>query len=145
MKNAISTLTQGSIALVIAAALLSGCETSSASEDAGSPAGRPDMKVKATKIIKEFEKNEASADAKYKGKTLEVSGVVSKVDTDMWNEEQYVIQVNGGGRFEFLNVNCNGITAKVAGGIKVKKPITVVGAFDDGGDLGIELKNCRVA
>lgn len=131
-------------ALAALAVLLSACGATSAAESA-SPAGKPDLKVKATKIIKEFEKNEASADAKYKGKTLQVSGVVSKVDTDVWDEDKYVIQVDGGGRFEMFSVNCNEISAKVAGSIKVRKPITVVGKFDDGGDLGIELANCRVA
>ena len=129
--------------VALATLMLSGCDTSSSSGD--SPAGKPDLKVEASKIIKEFKKNEASADAKYKDKVLQVSGVVSKVDTETFDEDQYVIRVNGGSKFEFIDVNCNDISAKVAGATKVKKPITVVGVFDDGGDLGIELKNCRVA
>ena len=130
---------------VIALVLLGGCGATSTSSGDDSQAGKPDLKVEAKKIIQEFEKNEASADAKYKGKTLQVSGVVDKVDTEIFDEDQYSIRINGGGRFELISVNCNDISAKVAGGIKAKKPITVVGVFDDGGDLGIELKNCRVA
>lgn len=64
-----------------------------------SPAGA-DMKVTAGEFIKEFEGNELAADQKYKGKTVEVSGVVEKIDTD-------------GGDFEFLSVTCaQGLTGK---------------------------------
>ncbi len=130
---------------VVALAFLTGCGATSSGGDSGEAAGQPDMKVEAAKIIKEFEANEAKADSKYKGKTLQVSGVVSKIDTEFMDENQYVIMLNGGKQWDFLNVNCNDIPSKVAGKIKKKQPITVVGVFDDGGDLGIELKNCRVA
>lgn len=103
------------------------------------------MEVTAAKILKEFEGNEAAADAKYKGQTLKVTGVVDKVDTEFWDEDEYVIQVSGGGQWAIWTVNCNDQSADVAASIKVKSPITVIGKFDDGGDLGIELKDCEVA
>lgn len=121
-------------------------DTSSASGDGGSesnePAEKP-MKVEAKKIIKEFEENEAAADAKYDGKTLQVSGVVDKVDTEIWDDEQYVIRVGAGGDWDFLTVNCNDQSQSDVTPIKKGQDITVVGKFDDGGDLGVELKDCK--
>lgn len=101
------------------------------------------MKVQAAALLKEFEGNEAAADIKYSGKLLRVTGEVSKVDTEFLDDSQYVIQVNGGGDFEFTNVNCNDQAAEDVAKIQIGQQITVVGEFDDGGDLGVELKDCK--
>lgn len=101
-------------------------------------------KVKAAALLKDFEGNEAAADAKYKGKTLEVSGVVSKVDTEFIDEEEYVVQVNGGGDFDFLTVNCDDQSSADVVKLEEGQDITVVGDFEDGGDLGVELDNCSI-
>lgn len=117
---------------------------SSQEESEPEPAAKP-MKVPAAAILKEFEGNEAAADIKYNGKTLQVTGEVSKVDTEMFEDSEYVIQINGGGDFEFTNVNCNDQAAGDVAKIQIGQQITVVGEFDDGGDLGVELKDCKVA
>lgn len=106
------------------------------------PAAKP-MTVQAAALLKEFEGNEAAADIKYKGKTLQVTGEVSKVDTEIFDDSQYVIRINGGGDFEFTNVNCNDQAPADVAKVKIGQQITVVGEFDDGGDLGVELKNCK--
>lgn len=103
------------------------------------------VKVEAKKILKEFEENEAAADAKYDDKVLQVSGVVDKIDTEVWDDEQYVIRVGAGTDFEFIHVNCNDQSQSDVTSIKKGQDITVVGKFDDGGDLGVELKDCKVA
>lgn len=126
----------------------SGSATSSASTDSEpketpAPKVKP-MRVRAAKILKEFEGNEAAADAKYGGKLLRVSGVVDKVDTDLLDEEEYIVRVNGGGEFEFLTVNCPGQASSVAAKVNKGDRVSVVGEFDDGGDLGIELEDCKV-
>lgn len=122
--------------------------SASASDDSGSeskePAEKP-MKVQAKKLLKEFEENEAAADAKYDGKILQVAGVVDKVDTEVWDDEQYVIRVGAGTQFDFITVNCNDQSQSDVTSIKKGQDITVVGKFDDGGDLGVELKDCKVA
>ena len=124
---------------------MSACDVPEDKADAPSKAEVKDAtKVKATKILGEFERNEAKADTKYSGKVLQISGVVDEVDTELLDTEQYTIQLAGGGQFEMFTVNCDDQTNKVASGIKVGKPLTVVGKFEDGGDLGIELEGCQV-
>jgi len=100
--------------------------------------------VHATEILDEFDGNEAAADLKYKGKTLKVTGIADKVDTEFWDDDQYVIQINGGGDWDILSVNCNDVPASQAARVKVGSPVTVTGTFDDGGDLGVELKDCTL-
>ena len=61
------------------------------------------------------------------------------------DEEQYVIEINGGGDWDIWTVNCNDVSASVAARVKVDSQVTVIGTFDDGGDLGVELKDCTLA
>lgn len=135
----------------------SGSATSSAEEDTApdstpeaeddSPKPKPKPKPKTTKaraaaMVKEFEENEAAADAKYAGKLMQVTGIVNGVDTDILDEESYIIELGGGGDYEFIYVRCNDISASVAQKVKKGQKMTVVGQFDDGGDLGVDLADC---
>ena len=95
----------------------------------------------AKQILDEFEGNEAAADAKYDGKTLAVTGVVDKVDTEFWNDEQYTIQLSDGDEWAIWTVNFNDMSGDEAAKVKVGSTITMTGEFDDGGDLGVEMKN----
>lgn len=131
--------------VAIAVVLTAGCAASSG--DTGGEAadpGKPDVVVKAGKILREFEENEAAADGKYKGKVLRVNGVVDKVDTELIDDNQYVVNVGAGGDFVITTVNCDDQTSKAVSKIKKGQRISVVGEFEDGGDLGIELKNCQI-
>ena len=130
--------------IVVLCFAVTGCAAGGSESSSSGKIGKPDMKVPAQKILKEFESNEAAADGKYKNKTLQVSGVVSKVDTDFLDDEKYIVQVGAGTAFDVWTVNCNDQTSKAVAKIKKGQKITVVGSFEDGGDLGIELKPCRV-
>lgn len=100
--------------------------------------------VDAAAIIKEFEANELAADTKYDGKLLKVSGTVAKIDTDLFDSDKYILQLNGGGEFEFLSVNCHDMSKKQLSTLQTGQDITVLGTFDDGGDLGVEVKDCKL-
>ncbi|WP_166140434.1 OB-fold protein [Nocardioides ochotonae] len=118
-------------------------------EKAASPEPEPEPEpsavvVTAKQILADFEGNEAMADAKYSGKTIEVTGVVEKVDTEFWNDEEYVVQIAEGGDWVMWTVNCDDQSADVAAQITRGSTITVRGEFEDGGDLGIEMKGCEI-
>jgi hypothetical protein len=102
------------------------------------------MKVQAGQILKDFESNEAAADGKYSGKTLLISGVVSKVDTELFDDEEYIVQIGSGGQFEFLTVNCDDQSSEDVSSLQKGDDITVLADFEDGGDLGVELKDCSI-
>lgn len=108
------------------------------------PAAPAAVKVEASQIVKEFEDNELAADTKYKGKDLRVSGKVTKIDTDMWDDEKYILSL-GKGKWDFLTVNCHDMSTDELSTLKVGQTVTVVGTFDDGGDLGVEVSDCRLA
>ncbi|TLM81951.1 hypothetical protein FDW83_14570 [Pseudarthrobacter sp. NamE2] len=121
-----------------------------AAPEAPAPAAAPAqaapevMQVEAGQLLADFEGNEAAADAKYKGKVLQVTGFVDKVDTEFLDKDQYVVQVDNGDKYSFIHVNCNDVDAARAAAIVPESAITVRGTFQDGGDLGVELKACEV-
>lgn len=102
------------------------------------------VKVRAADLLKAFEDNELAADDKYKDKTLEVSGRVNKIDTELLDDDKYVLMVGSGGEFEFLTVNCHDVPKSQLSALKTGQNVTVIGEFDDGGDLGVELQDCEV-
>lgn len=132
-------------ALLAIAVSMTACEVPEDGGDEPTKAEAKDAtKVNAAKILKEFEGNEAAADAKYDGKTLQVSGVVDKVDTELFDDEDYVIQLSDGSEWAMWTVNCDDQDADAVKALKVGQKLTVLGKFEDGGDLGIEMKGCRV-
>jgi hypothetical protein len=104
------------------------------------------IKVTAAKILQEFEDNEAAADLRYGDhQLLEVTGFVSKVDTELIHDDRYIIRVAGPDyKYAFATINCDGQSAEDVANLKVGQKITVGGDFQDGGDLGIELGGCHV-
>lgn len=133
-----------------AAASPSGSKSASKSPSSSKAAPSPapagaDVKVTAGAIIKEFEENELAADQKYKGKTVQVSGVVKKIDTEFFNEDKYLLNITDGGEFDFLSVTCHDMDTQALSTLNVGSPVKVIGDFDDGGDLGVDLKNCKLA
>lgn len=128
--------------------------TDAAAEDAAPPASSappakaPEPKaiaVEAGAIIKEFEDNELAADSKYDGKTVKVTGVVDKVDTDFLDDDKYILRIGDGGDFVFLTVNCNDMATDELATVAKGDKVTVIGDFDDGGDLGVEVNSCSLA
>ena len=102
------------------------------------------MPVQAKAILREFNENEAAADAKYDGKVLQVTGVVDKIDTEILDDSQYVINIGGGSDFEFFTVNADDQSQDDVASLKKGDKITVVGEFEDGGDLGVELAHSTI-
>ena len=97
--------------------------------------------VSAANLIKQFEDNELKADAKYKGKTLKITGTVEKIDTEAFDDSDYVLNLTGGGDFEILNVSVYDIPSMDLADINKGDKVTVTADFKDGGDLGVEVNH----
>lgn len=110
---------------------------------AAAPAPVKAMNVDASKLAKEFEQNELAADTKYEGKTLRITGRIDKIDTDIWDDEKYILRL--GGKWEIVGVNCNDMSTDELATLKQGQTVTVIGKFDDGGDLGVEVADCQLA
>ena len=97
--------------------------------------------VTAGDLIKQFEENELQADAKYKGKTLKITGIVEQIDTELLDEDAYVLDLTGGGDFEILAVHVYDIPTEDLASINKGDKVTVTATFDDGGDLGVDVND----
>ncbi|MCW2738621.1 hypothetical protein [Nocardioides sp.] len=139
---------RAAIALLIAALgfVAAGCDVPEDSAESGKSkkSNSKPVRVEAKKILKQFDDNEAAADGQYKGKTLQIAGVVDKIDTELFDDDEYVVNVGAGSDFEFVTVNCDDQASKDVASLKKGQKITVVGDFEDGGDLGVELENCKI-
>ena len=104
------------------------------------------VKVSAEQMLKDYEDNELAADKKYKGKRIQVTGTIEKIDSEMFTtDDEYVLRISNGDEYSFLTVNCNDMSQDELSTLTVGNQVTAVGMFDDGGDLGVELKKCKLA
>jgi hypothetical protein len=94
-------------------------------------------------LINAYQANELAADRRFAGKRLKITGVVEKIDTDLFNDSEYTLEMTGGGDFEILSVSCRGLSKEVLVNLNPGDPITVIGDVNDGGDLGVIVENCR--
>ena len=74
---------------------------------------------------------------------LRITGRVDKIDTDMWDECKYILSLSG--KRDILSVSCYDMSSEELATLKHGQTVTVVGTFDDGGDLGVDVKDCRLA
>lgn len=102
------------------------------------------VKVTASQIVHEFENNELAADSKYKGKDLQITGNVTKIDTELFQDNKYVLSL-AKSKWDFLTVDCHDMSNDELATLKVGQTVTVLGTFDDGGDLGVEVNDCKLA
>ncbi len=105
------------------------------------PASEFDLAVDARTLIDAFDDNELAADAKYDGKTLKVTGVVDTIDTELFNDEKYVLNMTDGDEWAILTVSVYDMPSAELAKIKVGQTVSVIAEFDDGGDLGVTMKN----
>lgn len=112
-----------------AAAAAAPAAAAPAAEAAPAKAAPEVVQVEAGQLLTDFKGNEAAADAKYKGKTLQVTGFVNKVDTEFLDKDQYIVRVDNGDKYNFLHVNCNDLPAARAATIVPGSAITVRVAF----------------
>jgi hypothetical protein len=99
--------------------------------------------VTAGEIIKDYSDNELRADMKYKGKLIEVTGTVRKIDTELFDGEKYVLLMNTS-VWDFMHVSCYDIDVNDLVELNKGDEVRVRGDLGDGGDLGVTLRNCRI-
>lgn len=80
--------------------------TSGSSSDpapvASAPAPRPrPIGVSAARLFKDYDANEVSADDAYKGRRLQVSGVIASIDKDMF--DHVVVHLVGASRYQTVS------------------------------------------
>ena len=83
----------------------------------------------------------AGKDKGVEGKVIAVTGKVSKIDTEIFDDKDYVLKLQGD-EYDLLSVDCFDIPNDKLSKLSTGQTVTMIGDFKDGGDLGVELNHC---
>lgn len=114
------------------------------SEASPSPSVEPTIQITATDLLAAYEENQVNADNQYKGKLLEVTGIIDDIGTDIMDD--VYVTINNGDEYAFTCVQCffknKDEIAKVSN-LKPGSEITIVGKCD-GEVFNVLLKDCKI-
>ena len=79
-------------------------QTSVSNENSNKKQMEPELNISATELINAYKENEVKADKMYKGKIVEVNGIVDGIDSDI--DDKAVVRLSDGDEFSFYNVHC---------------------------------------
>ena len=79
-------------------------QTSVSNENSNKKQMEPELNISATELINAYKENEIKADKMYKGKIVEVNGIVDAIDSGI--DDKAVVRLSDGDEFSFYNVHC---------------------------------------
>ena len=100
---------------------------------------KPSLKVSAVKLYNDYNANEIAADEKYKGKIIEVTGVVRDIGNDIM-DNAYITLV---GDQYFGDIQCYFNEKSVVASLSKGKRITVMGSCS-GLMMNVHLNDCII-
>jgi len=103
------------------------------------PDSNPSVIITASKLYKEYNSNEIAADEKYKGKIIEVTGVIRDIGNDIM-DNAYITLV---GDEYFGDIQCYFNEKSVVAKLSKGKRITVIGSCS-GLMMNVQINNCIV-
>ena len=103
------------------------------------PNSNPSVIITASKLYKEYNSNEIAADEKYKGKIIEVTGVIRDIGNDIM-DNAYITLV---GNEYFGDIQCYFNEKSVVAKLSKGKRITVIGSCS-GLMINVQINNCIV-
>ena len=104
----------------------------------------PELNISATELINAYKENEVKADKMYKGKIVEVNGIVDGIDSDI--SDKAVVRLSNGDEFSFDNVSCyiDDENQNKACELEKGQNVTIVGRAD-GEIIGQpSIKDCKI-
>ena len=97
----------------------------------------PSVTISASKLYKEYNENEIAADEKYKGKIIEVTGVIRDIGNDIM-DNAYITLV---GNEYFGDIQCYFKEKSVVAKLSKGKRITIIGSCS-GLLMNVQMDNC---
>ena len=79
-------------------------QTSVSNENSNKKQMEPELSISATELINAYKENEVKADKMYKGKIVEVNGIVDGIDSGISDEA--IIRLSDGDEFSIYTVSC---------------------------------------
>ena len=119
-------------------------QTSVSNENSNKKQMEPELSISATELINAYKENEVKADKMYKGKIVEVNGIVDGIDSDM--DDKAVVRLSDGDKFSIYTVSCYIDDENQDNACELKKGenVTIIGKAD--GEIIGEpvIKDCKI-
>ena len=119
-------------------------QTSVSNENSNKKQMEPELNISATELINAYKENEVKADKIYKGKIVEVNGIVDAIDSGI--DDKAVIRLSDGDEFSFYNVHCyiDDENQDKACELKKGENVTIIGKED--GEIAGQpcIKDCKI-
>ena len=105
-------------------------QTSVSNENSNKKQMEPELSISATELINAYNENEVKADKMYKGKIVEVNGIVDGIDSDM--DDKAVVRLSDGDKFSIYTVSCYIDDENQDNACELKKgeDVTIIGKAD---------------
>ena len=119
-------------------------QTSVSNENSNKKQMEPELNISATELINAYEENEVKADKMYKGKIVEITGIVDGIDSDI--DDKAVVRLSDGDEFSFDTVTCyiDDENQDKACELEKGQNVTIVGEAD-GEVIGRpHIKDCKI-
>ena len=119
-------------------------QTSVSNENSNKKQMEPELSISATELINAYKENEVKADKMYKGKIVEVNGIVDGIDSDM--DDKAVVRLSDGDEFSIYTVSCRIDDENQDKACELEKGqnVTIVGEAD-GEVIGMPfIKDCKI-
>ena len=102
---------------------------------------RVDIKISAKKLYREYDSNEVLADEKYKGKQIAVTGVISDIGKDIFNDPYITLS---GGYLDNVNCYFDKESIKIISKIRKGQKLTVIGKCNGKVITDVIIKDCEI-
>ena len=119
-------------------------QTSVSNENSNKKQMEPELSISATELINAYKENEIKADKMYKGKIVEVNGIVDAIDSGI--DDKAIVRLSDGDEFSFDNVQCciDDENQDKACELKKGENVTIIGKAD-GEIAGTPfIKDCKI-
>ena len=119
-------------------------QTSVSNENSNKKQMEPELNISATELINAYKENEIKADKMYKGKIVEVNGIVDAIDSGI--DDKAIVRLSDGDEFSFDNVQCCIDDENQDNACELKKGenVTIIGKAD-GEIAGTPfIKDCKI-
>ena len=119
-------------------------QTSVSNENSNKKQMEPELSISATELINAYKENEIKADKMYKGKIVEVNGIVDGINSGI--DDKAIVILSNGDEFSFDNVQCciDNDNQDKACELEKGQNVTIVGRAD-GEIAGTPfIKDCKI-
>ena len=119
-------------------------QTNVSTENSNKKQMEPELNISATELINAYKENEIKADKMYKGKIVEVNGIVDGINSGI--DDKAIVILSDGDEFSFDNVQCciDNDNQDKACELKKGENVTIIGKAD-GEIAGTPfIKDCKI-